>query len=434
MKVKGLFWVVLAILLNISLVSAMQVTYTVEAHAVDVNNVSGVTETSSTQDCTANCSYPMPSFTIPENYTVTGYALKFTASDNYKIFFNSTGNANTNDANDLVIVEVVQQQQPPKNDTPPKEPELTCNENTCDKGCVVCEDDNCHPKGFVCKAELTLDKISPTSIGVGNTQINILLKNTGTVDIENVKAELAGDGITTIESIPIDNLVAGDKDYAFVRINASKPGTIDLVVKIFINGKQKSSLVSQINVAKPEAPVENITKNETPEFNVTELTAKINSLKERYRLAEEDYQNKKLAGYIVDVVPDKLKEAHSYVTDAQFYLFEGTYKKVASNIEVAEDSLDNIENILKNAQQKKETWGDKIKSNLVYIGSLAAAFISIITAYSLIKRSVKHGEIAERIPKRLKEKFGKKSEESAEAKKEAKPEEKKKDHKVDELE
>ncbi len=283
---------------------------------------------------------------------------------------------------------------------------LVCDEAKCDEGCVLCSDNKCHEQEFACAEELSIEKIFPESIDIGVTQINALIKNTGNVDLRNISIALSGEGISTLEKIPIESLASGDKDYSFIKIKAAKAGAIDLVVKLYINNILKTTLVKPLTVLEEKTEAANATK-----VNVTKLTNNLNGLKERYTKTEQEYQNKKLEGYPVDILYDKLKETNDYLKDAQFYLVEEDYKKIELDLIMIKDNLDSIENELKNIKKKEVTFTDKVKGNMIYIGSIAAAIVSIFTAYNLLKGSVNKQKIMELHKKiKLKEKEEKKEE------------------------
>lgn len=272
---------------------------------------------------------------------------------------------------------------------------LVCSQTVCSQGCVVCSDNQCHGQGFVCSELLDIEKVFPDNISIGLVQVNILLRNSGNVDLRNISVSLGGDGLYTIKKTPIDYLIAGDKDYAFVNVNATKAGAIDLVIKLHINGLLKDTFVRQLNVFKEEEPVSKETAYNATEINATEIINGFDKLKERYIEVEQEYQNKKLQGYYVDLIYDNLKGLKNYIKDSQFYLEYGDYKKVKVDLKVINGILNDIEQELKNAKKEETTFMDKIKRNMLYIGSIAAAIVSVFTAYGLLRSNINKQRIAE---------------------------------------
>src|SRR3989344_3288818 len=270
-------------LLNAAMAFGLEINYTIDIHLQDMNNTEYIMSKDYSKSCHNSCNYTMPSFDIPPDFSITGYEIRYDEGRSYELYFYSTAGKFTQDAEDLIMIEVTEVL--PENKTP----DVVCTEARCDNECVICKDSRCHNPGFQCLEKIDVEKIFPASTKTGITQMNILIRNTGTVDLGEIYAELSGDGITTTKRIPIAGLVAGDKDYAFAEINATKPGNIDVVVKLYVNGVLKQKGVGQITIMAEEKPAE--------EANVTGLTALQDQLKDRYFSLEQEYQNKSLANY-----------------------------------------------------------------------------------------------------------------------------------------
>jgi hypothetical protein len=264
----------------------------------------------------------------------------------------------------------------------PKGP--VCSNTKCEKGCVKCEDNKCHEPKFVCEKKIAIEKFFPTTTNIGQTQVNILLRNIGNVDLTELTVEITGDGITTLDKIQTDKIVAGDKDYAFTKINASKGGVIDIIIKLYAGNELLGKAIEQITVVEEKKVVE----VPQEEFNATALMSELDAVKQRYREAEKSYQDKKAQGYPVDIIYDKLREIDSQISSAQTYYFEKDYKKLQISLEVIKQNLFDAEERLSTVQKEEQSFGDKVKDNLLFIGSLAAAVISIFTAYKLVNNSI----------------------------------------------
>jgi len=254
---------------------------------------------------------------------------------------------------------------------------VICSINQCDSSCVVCSDNKCHDSSFTCTESLGVSSISPEEIDIGKSQLNIQIVNNGNVDLNNVYAEVSGEGITMIDNLNIERLVVGDKDYSFVNINAEKSGNIDLAIKLYSDGRLIKKDVEQIKV------IGQAVADKTETYNQTELMNKLNAAKEKYKQLDEDYQNKKSEDYILGRIEDVLKDANNYLKSAQFYMLDGDYKRGSVNLQLVEDSLSTIELELRDVKKKQVNLIDRIKSNLLYISSFTAGIISILTAYKL---------------------------------------------------
>lgn len=377
------------------------VTYSIQMNAFD--STGNITKQSQvyTQQCDTTCTFSN-TLDVPQNSTLINYTLSY-PEGNYKIYFTST-NDKFAAQNDSVTAEILQAEI--NTTTIPPAPQLSCTNEKCDTGCSKCEDNNCHEAGFRCVQELTLDKITPESTKAGLSQLNILLRNTGTIDLTNIYAEVSGDGVTTLDKIPMDKLVVGDKDYTFVKINATKPGKIDLVIKISIGGQLRSKLIGSLTVIEDNAPVIVNTTKEV-QYNVTELTNGLNLLKSQYNDLLNQYQQKKADGYVVDIIYDKLKSTSQFLTSAQAALFGGDYKIAKTNMEVANESLSDIKSQIDTAVKQQTSTADMIRANILYVGAIAAALVSV---FSLVAhfRKVVNKEKLERLKDKVK--FAKKDE------------------------
>ncbi len=267
-------------------------------------------------------------------------------------------------------------------------PQITCNANECDKGCVVCQDMNCHDPGFVCTIGLTLDKMAPADTTQGVSEINVLFRNTGTVDLSNISADISGDGVETISAIPIQQLVAGDKDYVFVNTNITKSGQIDLVIKVSSNGVLLNRFVSQVSVAAQA-------QQQVQTYNATQLNLNLTQLNTQYNSLTQQYDDKKNNGYTVsDFVANDLQEVSTYLANAQTSLINGDYQSAVATMAVIQTRLSDISDSLMSSQKPQTSLGSAIKNNLLFVASIAAALISIFTAYTLIKNSINRENIA----------------------------------------
>ncbi len=270
-----------------------------------------------------------------------------------------------------------------------EEPTLVCKTGQCESGCVKCSDKVCHDPSFQCVEELTLDKFFPNKVPLGETQLNIVLRNTGTVSLKDIYASVSGDEIITMDKISLDKLNPGDKDYVFAKINASKSGTIDIVLKIYVAGAVKFKYVDQLVV---EEPVKTVPINM---INVTLLNSEFEQLKQKYRNLEQVYQDKKSQGYPVELIYDNLKAVFGHITETQSFLLQGDYKKAQTGLGVISSNLADAEKQLNDIKKEKETLRDKVKNNLLFFGSLAAALVSIFTAYKFIQGSIDRKKLIE---------------------------------------
>lgn len=382
---KSVFVSLLTILLLAASALGASVTYTIEMNAFDQTGNLIKQSQLYNQECDTTCTFPNI-LEAQENNTLINYTLVY-PSGNYKLYFSSNYDVVTTQ-NDSVTLEIY---------TTPV-PQISCTNAQCDAGCARCEDNNCHEPGFKCVSELTLEKITPETIKTGVSQLNILLRNTGTIDLTKIYAEVSGDGVTTLDKISLDRLVVGDKDYAFVKINATKTGKTDLIIKIYIGGQLRSRIISSLNILADETPTAPV-KEEG--YNVTELTKSLNTLKNKYNSLSNQYQQKKMDGYIVDLVYEEIKSSNQFLTSAQAALFSGDYKIAKTNIEVAQESLADIELQLNSSVKQQKSLADTIRSNILYVGAIAAALVSLFSLVAHFRKVVNKEKI-ERLKDKVK--------------------------------
>jgi hypothetical protein len=335
-----------------------------------------------TKGCSDSCSFSMPGFDLSQA-NFANFTIYYEDKDIYNAYFYSTENEFTQDTEDEIIVELI-------NVIPPED-KTVCDATQCDKDCVICSDSKCHEPGFECKEAVAIERIVPNTADIGVTQLNILMRNIGTVDLKEIYTELSGDGISTTDITPIAILVSGDKDYIFLKINATKAGNIDLVIKLYVNGVLKDKTVGQITIIGQKPA-------ETPAdegINVSQLSANLKNAKARYEDLSQEYEAKKSSGYVVDLLYDKIKETNDYINTAQNYIIDGDYKKANANINIAEENLNEISIRLENAKKQEKDFSDTFRNNVLYIGSIAAAVVSVFSAYGLFKSHINKQKLEE---------------------------------------
>ena len=362
--------------------AAIDINYTIKVNLLDSSNNTVTNLYPFTQNCSLYCNYSLPVFEIAPGYTFINYGLDYEPSPYYAAYFYSTGSDLTQSSEDLVMVNVLSPEDGAGNDILSNQSDIElegviCGAVQCDKECTICSDKKCHEPSFECIESLNIDNIFPQSVGIGVSQINLLIRNSGNVDFNDLYATISGDGVYTAEMIPIKQLVAGDKDYTFIKINSTTAGNKTTIIQLNVGNRVYKATIWNLEIQGAEEKV-----------NVTELLSELDKLKEQQIVLEEAYQNKSAEGYTVDIIYDQLKDSREYLSNAQSYLVEENYAKAAASLKVAKENLDDIDRQLKNVRKKKETLKDKIRSNVIYIGSTAAAIVSMFAAYGLIRNAV----------------------------------------------
>ncbi len=267
---------------------------------------------------------------------------------------------------------------------------IICNESECDEGCTQCSDGSCHKPEEICTKAAVIEKITPATIKKGEEQLNIVVRNTGNLVLQNIEAQVTGYGITTQETLSIETLLAGEKDYTFTKISAEQSGTIDLVVKIYVNGSLLVQDIVQLSVLE-DAVVEVVEEINT--FNKTEAAQQLNETRNQFNTVEKKYYEKEKQDYLVYGMDKDLDGVKEYLRLAQVAIIEEEQKEFEKNILAAKSALETIEAELNEAQKEQKTILELLSENLALIGSLLGVLISAITVWSMTKVHLKKAKI-----------------------------------------
>lgn len=266
---------------------------------------------------------------------------------------------------------------------------LVCSQVQCDTGCTICSDGSCHAPEEQCIEALTVEKITPATIKVGEQQLNILVKNTGTVALFSVEAEVSGYGMTTIEKLSIEALPAGEKDYTFTKVLAESAGVYDLIVKVYANKVLVTQEIFSVTVTEEEQEeAENVVL-----FNQSAALAALNETRTEYNVIEREYYEKEKQEYLVFGIDKDLVEIKEYLRQAQVAVIEQDEKGFQKNILAAQTTIENVAAELESAQKEDKTFMEILSENLALIGSLFGVLISGVTVWSMTKVHLKKAKI-----------------------------------------
>lgn len=296
---------------------------------------------------------------------------------------------NETESNETIAEETETNISPEENKT--NETILICTAQQCDVGCTLCSDGSCYNSDINCTQELTIEKITPTTVGMGQQQLNILVRNTGNVALFEIEAEVSGYGVTTQEKISIEKLPAGEKDYTFTKINIQDAGIIDVVVKVMSN---KTILVQEIVQITVQEKISE--KNETSEailFNATEAEALLDKEKLLYEVVEKAFFEKEKQGYLVYGIDEDIKEIKENLRKAQIAILEQNKGDFDKYLVLTKTNREDVEGRLETAEKEKKTIMQLLSDNLALIGSLFGVIISGITVWSITKAHLKKAKI-----------------------------------------
>jgi hypothetical protein len=212
----------------------------------------------------------------------------------------------------------------------------------------------------------------PSSVKVGDVQLNINVQNLGDNELTSLGAFVSGDGFATYDMIPIDSLKSQEKSYILVSGNFRKAGEINLTIRI-----NQETFYRAVNVTDSSAVLAQINK---------ELENKVlfdySVLKENYSSLEGIVSTKKSDGY--DVSSIILSDLKSLLRSAQENILSGKINEANVKLGLARDEYE-IQNA-KLAEINKISLGQKLKDNAVLFSTLAGAIITFFTLYELLKK------------------------------------------------
>lgn len=216
----------------------------------------------------------------------------------------------------------------------------------------------------------------PSSVKVGDVQLNINVQNLGDHELTSLGAFVSGDGFSTYDMIPIDSLKPQEKSYILVSGNFKKAGEINLTIRI-----NQEVFYKIVNVTDSSAVLAQMNKDLENKVNL-----EYSQLKENYSNLESAVSVKKGEGY--DVSGIGLSDLKSFIRSAQEFMLAGNFEQAAIKLGLAQDEYDAQSSKL--ASAKKISLGQKLKDNAVLFSTLAGAIITFFTLYELLKKKKEH--------------------------------------------
>lgn len=249
-------------------------------------------------------------------------------------------------------------------------------------------------------SKLKLDAYSPKTLNYGPNEITLTLLNEGTQTQKDISAKIVGNGVQHLSSSTLDAIKPGDQDYLTVKMNIleAKNGMIDFKIKVL----DKVFPVS-FSVNKPI------------EYNKDELQTQLNQLKNQEQLIEKDYNQKKLAGYLVSELSSKVQSNNDKLEAAQQQILSGKLAEAKITLDLTASALQDTNTSLTNAVKEEKSFLQWLSENLSLVVGLITGLATIGTAIGFL---VKHFKTA---GEKVKEKITAKKEEP-------KKEEHKKEH------
>ncbi len=265
---------------------------------------------------------------------------------------------------------------------------LVCSQTQCDAGCIICSDASCHEPEEQCIEALVVEKVTPNTIKAGEQQLNILIRNTGTVELFNIEAEISGYAVTTVETLSIEALPSEEKDYTFTKVLAESAGVYDIIVKVYANKTLLTQEIVSITITKEEQQEEEVVL-----FNQTAALAELNETRVEYNALELLYYEKEKQEYLVFGIDKDLIVIKEYLRQAQVAVIEQDEKEFQKNLVAAQTTIEAVAAELESAQKEDKTFMEILSENLALIGSLFGVLISGVTVWSMTKVHLKKAKI-----------------------------------------
>lgn len=224
-------------------------------------------------------------------------------------------------------------------------------------------------------------KIIPSDVRIGDSQINILISNTGNQILVNLNAVITGDGVSVYNQESIPFLAPGDSKWLLAWINTKKVGKIPLDVRL-----QDRTFRVNLNVIDTEQHT--LAKQAAEEAaahrrKVREIQDELSNLSDSYEAFQRDFIFKETKGYVLTSV--NLQDAKSYLRTAQSSLAKDDLSDAAANLVLLRAELSDVQEKLRGAQPKPRTWKDPVKENVALLSGIVGVLVGGLAVYEKFK-------------------------------------------------
>ena len=226
-----------------------------------------------------------------------------------------------------------------------------------------------------------VQKLLPGDVRLGDSQVNILVSNTGNQVLTNINAVIAGEGISVYNQEPIRFLSPGDSKWILAWINTKKTGKIPVDIRI-----QDRSFRLNLNVVDVEQTGQ--AKKSAEEAvarrrRVREIQDELSNLSDIYEAFQRDYTLKQSKGFVLTTV--NLQDAKTYLRTAQSSLAKDELADAGANIVLLRTELTDVREKLASAQPKPRTWKDPLKENVALLSGVVGVLVGGLAVYEKFK-------------------------------------------------
>lgn len=197
---------------------------------------------------------------------------------------------------------------------------------------------------------------------------------------------ISGNGVKTINSPAID-ISKGKSDFITSTVLIESSGEIDIIIKAYSDDILLGKVIESISVNKP---IDEVLDDEPAPVFVDEDYAinQISLLWDSLNNYESDFFTKESNEYSLPDLSDTIDETKEEIKQLELSFSTLTKDQFDKNVLVINRSLNHIKEQLDLARPKKLS--ERIRENLILIGTGLGILVSSLTAYGLAKSHISH--------------------------------------------
>ena len=293
------------------------------------------------KDCNDICSYSVPSFLFPLNFTFSNYTVSNSSELIESISFASTGTFFSDLYNDTI--------------------NLRINE---------------------LKEELRIGELLTKKLNLGQNNIVVQVENIGAKDIHNIFVQISGDGVRTISKSFV-NLSGGQTDFVTTIVSITNYGEIDIIIKAYGQDKLFGQTIETIFV---NAPLDDKTKEEKLFVDKEYAQSGVDHLWKTLGEYEKDYLLKLSQEYTIGDISGAIDDTKDEILRLQSTSLKLTKDEFDQEVDLIRRNLEDIKSQIDLAVPKK--FSTTLKENLGIIATTIGVIVSTLTAFGLAKTHV----------------------------------------------
>ena len=346
------------LLLVINAVTAVPISYDITVNGVTGDNIPYSLIKNEVRDCEKKCTYQIPEFDIPQDFTLSDYTISNPSELIKTIGFESNDELVTATLTDSLIIEIIE-----------------------------------------LKEELGIGRLVTKTLNLGQNNLVLEVKNIGNKDISDIYVKISGDGVKTT-SVSKINLLIGQSDFVSTIVSIENYGDVDIIIKAFSNETLLGQTIESIYINPPVIINEPVQEFVDPDYAKQEIDLLWNTVIEY----EKDYFIKVSEEYDITDFTSAFNELKDGIAQLELD-YQGLTKEEFDKIKsIISRNLNDIKIQLEFAKPKKFT--DTIRENLGLIATTIGVIVSSLTAFGLAKSHLLGGGHKGKDIRAKKESFG----------------------------